>query len=91
MKAIYIILSLSLLSACSWNTPKFLNPAEVNRLTIECENTGGNWIVAHSECENTNADYCTNNKWTFNECWSACRHEPEEKICTMQCVPVCKF
>jgi len=48
-------------------------------LADSCGIPGSNWLEEKQECE-------------YSECESACRHEDNpEHICTMQCVPVCKF
>lgn len=56
-----------------------------------CTNFGWLWIGDHNECEGISADDCAEVGGTFNECASACRHEPEGTLCTLQCVIVCEF
>lgn len=55
-----------------------------------CQQAGGNWIEEHNECEYIGKDWCDAEGGNFNECGSACRNI-ESEICTMQCVPFCKF
>lgn len=57
----------------------------------ECEVSGGTWLPEHNECEYTGQQWCDEKDGEWMECESACRHDPEAEICTMQCVPVCKF
>lgn len=58
---------------------------------IECENAWGQFNRLYNECEDIDALTCNSLWWMFDECASACRHEPEGSICTMQCVVVCDF
>jgi hypothetical protein len=48
-------------------------------------------VAEHDECENVTPQWCAEMGGEFNDCASACRHEPEGTICTMQCVAVCSF
>jgi zinc and cadmium transporter len=52
-----------------------------------------NWkrITWTRECEGIWENICKQIWGKFNSCASACRNNPEAKICTMQCVQVCKF
>ncbi len=45
----------------------------------------------HNECVGVDAWACQAMQGSFNECASACRHNPEAQVCTMQCVPVCQL
>ena len=60
-------------------------------IAMSCELAGGNWLEDFSECEYVEADWCLENNGVFSECESACRHDEEAEICTMQCVPVCQI
>lgn len=62
-----------------------------NDLINRCNDTGGNWLSDYYECENISRGLCEEMDGVFNECESACRHNPETDVCTMQCVAVCKF
>ncbi len=59
--------------------------------SAECSEADGTWLAEHSECEYVGRDWCEERGGEFLECESACRHDPEAEICTMQCVIVCKF
>ncbi len=62
-----------------------------NDLQTECESIDGTWIAEHNECEWMDETTCNQLRGTFNECASACRHQPEATICTTNCVQVCSF
>ena len=54
-----------------------------------CQQGGGNWLPEFNECELISSEQCSIMGGTFKECESACRHDPDAEICTLQCVPVC--
>lgn len=58
---------------------------------IFCENDGGVWYEYNFSCEmNTlSREECVLRGGEFNECNSACRHDKDAEICTMQCVTTC--
>jgi hypothetical protein len=56
-----------------------------------CRDNNGNWLAQYNECENDNRDWCVKAGGVFKKCESACRHDPQAQICTMNCVPVCRF
>ncbi|MGM5480496.1 MAG: hypothetical protein ACQESC_03485 [Nanobdellota archaeon] len=60
-------------------------------LEKECEHNNGTWLSEHAECEGIPESTCQEMGGYFNECASACRHDPEAEFCTMQCVIVCQF
>lgn len=68
-------------------------------MAVMCEIDGGIWLDEYKECEGLSIDWCIKAEstfsevrgLTFNECASACRHNPEAEICTMQCIPVCSL
>ncbi len=60
-------------------------------LANSCTQNDGTWIAEYSECEWISEETCTELGGTFNECDSACRHESEPVVCTMNCVQVCSF
>ncbi len=68
-----------------------------NRLLLQltnfhqCTTAGGTWLTVVNECEYISEDRCDDNEGTFHECGSACRHEEEDTICTLQCVPYCEI
>jgi len=63
----------------------------LDELVADCEDQGGNWLPEHDECEYVGQDWCEEYGATFLECESACRHQPDAQVCTLQCVPVCRF
>jgi antitoxin component of MazEF toxin-antitoxin module len=56
-----------------------------------CESNNGTWIDETKECEGLSEAMCTAREGVFNECASACRNNPEQDVCTLQCVIVCDF
>ncbi|MCK5027544.1 MAG: hypothetical protein KAS07_03935 [Candidatus Pacebacteria bacterium] len=54
-----------------------------------CEVFGGKWLQLPSECENISQEVCDTLGGVFNECGSACRHDPDAETCIMMCVPYC--
>ena len=57
----------------------------------QCSNAGGSWLAEFDECENLDQIECQEAGGTFNDCVSACRHNPGAEICIQVCVPVCTF
>jgi len=60
-------------------------------LETNCTKYGGKWLPEFNECENISEDQCSEMNGTFKKCESACRHNPDAEMCTMQCVLVCKI
>jgi hypothetical protein len=56
-----------------------------------CTGVGGKWIAEYSECEGLREEQCQELNGNFNECASACRHDPTAEACIMLCVPVCTY
>jgi hypothetical protein len=56
-----------------------------------CELLGGKYLDEFDECEGISQEQCAELGGVFNECASACRHDPNARFCTMQCVQVCSF
>ena len=52
---------------------------------------GGRWLQEYNECEYLPQQQCENLGGEFNECASACRHDPEAMMCILMCVQVCSF
>ncbi len=73
--------------------PPFLNlePDPKSNVSAPCEAEGGNWLAEYEECEYIGRDWCEQQGGKFLECESACRHDPNVAVCTMQCVPVCQL
>jgi putative hemolysin len=64
---------------------------DLTELEIECNNAGGQWVGEYYECEYITEDFCEEYSGIFDPCGSACRHEPDDIICTKQCVPYCSL
>ena len=60
-------------------------------LEAQCKEFNGTWIGEYEECEGVTESSCDEMNGRYNACASACRHDPEATICTMQCVPVCNL
>jgi hypothetical protein len=60
-------------------------------LATACVSENGKWSAEYKECEGISKATCETIGGKFNECASACRHDPKAEICTMQCVLVCEF
>jgi hypothetical protein len=57
----------------------------------KCKGRGGVWNQEYHECAGVSEIACTAIQGTWNECASACRHQPEAQMCTMQCELICEF
>jgi hypothetical protein len=66
-------------------------PTAAQQLPELCGQNNGTWLEKYKECEYASREWCGAAGGHFDECESACRHEPNPGPCTMQCVPVCKF
>jgi hypothetical protein len=68
-------------------------PIESNVSKISCEKSGGVWFFDNNVCEinSLSQSECVARGGEFNECASACRHDPKAEMCTMQCVLTCTF
>ena len=55
-----------------------------------CELIGGSYNE-FGECLGVNSAQCLVLGGEFNECASACRHDPAAEICTLQCVITCQL
>ncbi len=58
---------------------------------VACVREGGTWDNTYNECTGLGELSCTNIKGIWEDCASACRHNPNAEICTKQCVQICKF
>jgi hypothetical protein len=58
-----------------------------------CAQKNGVWYPSENICEvnQLSASECKAKGGEFNECASACRHDPKAEVCTMQCVLTCTF
>lgn len=57
----------------------------------DCMRQGGTFNETHEECTGIDENSCKNIAGTWNECGSACRHNPSAEMCTMQCVQYCQL
>lgn len=57
----------------------------------ECIENSGKWINEYKECEFVSEEWCNQRGGSFDECSSACRHNPKAELCITVCVPVCKI
>ncbi len=67
------------------------NVESKSELQTYCEDNNGTWLEESQECEGISEAMCVNEGGVFNECASACRNNPEQEVCTLQCVQVCEF
>jgi membrane-bound inhibitor of C-type lysozyme len=60
---------------------------------VSCEKASGVWFTDNNTCEinSYSKTQCEAKGGEFNECASACRHDPKAEVCTMQCVLTCSF
>ncbi|MBI4136628.1 hypothetical protein HY469_01045 [Candidatus Roizmanbacteria bacterium] len=71
-----------------------LSPQDLTKPENLCPNSGGTWLPEYNECENITQRQCSQLfGGTFNECASACRHDPNypNVNCIEVCIPVCSF
>jgi hypothetical protein len=65
---------------------------QTDDLAEACQSKSGKWLEKYSECEYADRQWCATAGGRFDECGSACRHNPDPTApCTMQCVPLCNF
>ena len=56
-----------------------------------CVAAKGAWSTEWDECTGVDKTWCEANGGRFEDCGSACRHDPKAEFCTMQCVIFCDF
>ncbi len=83
--------SVSGVKPTSVNVPISKISPPVSVLSKTCVEERGVWSNKYKECEGVGKIWCDANKGRFDECASACRHDPKADICTMNCVPLCSF
>lgn len=68
------------------------NPDDINdtQKKAACELLEGSWN-SYGECLGVDQGQCLSLGGQFNECASACRHDANTVVCTMQCVVVCQL
>ena len=75
-----------------WEENCTINTENTNSsLQIKCAENNGKWIEEAKECEGLTKETCEKLNGSFDDCASACRNNPSTRICTMQCVIVCRF
>src|SRR5579863_10506789 len=83
---------ISLLVTLVISTIGIAQDVETSELAKACQSKSGKWLEKYSECENADRQWCAASGGKFDECVSACRHNPDPTApCTMQCVSVCTF
>jgi len=66
--------------------------SRAQKLAKACQSKSGTWLESYWECEYVDQKWCTAKGGHFEECASACRHNPDPAApCTMQCIPLCDF
>jgi hypothetical protein len=63
----------------------------VTKEETACTSKGGNWSTHYRECTGIDGQSCTAIGGTYDECASACRHNPKAEACILMCVQVCKL
>lgn len=77
--------------------PPGQKPIGSNDVESFCNENGGTFLYElnernkYMECENIDQKTCESAGGTFSECESACRHDPDARVCIKVCVPVCSF
>ncbi|KAF6243277.1 hypothetical protein C6988_04170 [Nitrosopumilus sp. b1] len=66
-------------------------PTRMASPKVQCNNFGGTWLEEFNECEYISSEQCSELNGEYLECESACRHDPDAEVCTLQCVPVCSI
>lgn len=95
MKKLLVLILPLLVTGCVWSgsveTTTSETPDAKDGLSFLCSASEGIWSEEFQECVNVSKEWCEQNLGSYNECASACRHDSESSICTMQCVPLCSF
>ena len=83
---------ISLQEQVNWNRDQLLQEIQDIISTFDtCRTAWWEWKTTHHECEYIEKDTCEDVLWwIFTECASACRHM-WDRICTLECIPVCSF
>jgi hypothetical protein len=92
MKKIISVLFLAvLISGCSPSENEAVGGLDLDQKATSCAAANGKWLAEQKECEYVSKEWCDQEGGVFQECGSACRHNPEAEMCTKQCVIFCKF
>jgi len=92
-KKTYVILAAVLiaLGLYLFMTRQAMAPSD-GAVSEECTAHKGTWLADYNECEYPDSkEWCEQTGGKFKECESACRHDKEATLCTLQCVVVCQF
>jgi hypothetical protein len=74
------------------NPPQVENPQlPVANSKEACVALGGTFEETYRECGGISEKQCTDIGGNFVGCGSACRHNPNAEVCTMQCVIYCQL
>lgn len=69
-----------------------LNTNKTKDNQLVCEGVGGTWLAKYNECVGLTAENCNGiGGNSYDDCASACRHDPDAEMCTANCVEVCSF
>jgi hypothetical protein len=63
----------------------------IDQIAVLCEDNGDVWDDEYLECTGLSPELCASYGGTHEECGSACRHDEEATVCTLQCVVYCNF
>lgn len=55
----------------------------------KCAARGGTWSSEYGECTGIGQAACVAIGGDFDDCASACRHDPNAQVCILMCVEVC--
>lgn len=56
-----------------------------------CIESNGTWLSEYDECEGLDKAVCEEADGIYDECNSACRHNPDAEVCIQLCVETCSF
>jgi hypothetical protein len=63
----------------------------IDQIAVLCEDNGAAWDDEHLECSGLSPEMCESYGGRHETCGSACRHDGDATICTLQCVVYCDF
>lgn len=75
----------------NWRCTGLITKPDLFQIADECVARQGKWSSQYNECEISVKKWCEEKGGVFNECASACRHDPNAQACILLCVPVCQF
>lgn len=89
-KTLGILFAVFLITGCAASENGMVS-ADLEEKATACAAANGKWLADVKECEYVSKEWCDQQEGVFEECGSACRHNPDAEICTKQCVIFCKF